>query len=77
MTENGDEFRTRTFEFAPHQISVADTALLLDCNVSDVTALIRMGHLQAEGKRPYKVDVNSVIEYKRAMAGAEEEEEGE
>jgi hypothetical protein len=33
-----------------------------------------LGHLEAEGKRPYKVDVNSVVEYKRTMAGSEEEE---
>lgn len=74
MAKESEDLRTRTFNFAAHQISVADAALLLDCSVSDVTALIRMGHLEAEGKRPYKVDAKSVVEYKRTMAGSEEEE---
>jgi|GEM_PF-2241949 hypothetical protein len=74
MKVESEDPRTRTFDFKPHQISVADAALLLDCSVNDITALIRLGHLEAEGKRPYKVDVNSVVEYKRTMAGSEEEE---
>jgi len=72
MSNHEEDLQTRTFDFKRHQINVSDTALLLDCSVDDVTALIRMGHLEAEGKRPYKVDVKSVVEYKRTMAGSEE-----
>lgn len=59
--------RTRTFEFEPHQVTMADAALLLGISYQDVQTLIKMGYLKAEGRRPYKIDVRSVVEYKRAM----------
>lgn len=73
MADDVKEKPTKKFDFADNQITVADTAMLLGCDVVDVTALIRMGHLKAEGKKPYKVDIKSVIAYKRMMLGADDD----
>jgi len=78
LANNQEPARTRTFEFEPHQITVADAALLLDMSNQDVQALIRTRYLRAEGKRPYKIDIRSIVEYKRAMpSNIEEEDEDE
>lgn len=74
MAEDFKEERTRTFEFANHQITVDDAAMLLGCGINDIITLIKLNHLKAEGKRPYKVDAKSVVAYKRAMIGAAEAE---
>lgn len=70
-----NQAKTKSFDFEPYQVTVADAALLLDISTSDVYALVRMGYLKVEGQRPYKIDIRSIVEYKRAMPKDAEEEE--
>lgn len=70
-----EEKKVKNFEFEAHQISVGDAALLLNIKKKEVLALINLGHLRAEGQKPYKIDVRSIVEYKRIMPSTENEED--